>query len=85
MADDIETLKLRARALQLQNAAQNAPTDQGGNSFIRNLIRTGAQGLSFGTADEIEAFIRSKLGDQTYAENRDSIRSEINLRKKIPR
>ena len=77
MADDIETLKLRARALQLQNAAQNAPTDQGGNSFIRNLIRTGAQGLSFGTADEIEAFIRSKLGDQTYAENRDSIRSEI--------
>ena len=77
MADDIETLKLRARALQLQNAAQNAPTDRGGNSFIRNLIRTGAQGLSFGTADEIEAFVRSKLGDGTYSENLDSIRSEI--------
>lgn len=43
----------------------------------RAAIRNVLQGMSFGTADEAEAAIRSTLGEKTYSENIDLIRSEM--------
>lgn len=43
----------------------------------RAVIRNVLQGMTFGTADEAEAAIRSALGDKTYSENIDLIRSEM--------
>ena len=43
----------------------------------RDTIRNVLQGVSFGTADEAEAALRSAFGDQTYAENIDTIRAEM--------
>lgn len=43
----------------------------------RAAIRNVLQGMSFGTADEAEAAIRSALGAKTYSENIDLIRSEM--------
>lgn len=39
-----------------------------------NAARTFGQGLTFGTADEIEAFIRAKAGGRPYKTERDEIR-----------
>ena len=39
-----------------------------------NAARTFGQGLTFGTADEIEAFIRSRAGGRPYKTERDEIR-----------
>ena len=36
-----------------------------------------AQGLSFSSSDEIEAFMRSVLGDKSYSDNLDQIRAEL--------
>jgi hypothetical protein len=36
-----------------------------------------AQGLSFSSSDEIEAYMKSLLGEKSYSENLDSIRAEI--------
>ena len=36
-----------------------------------------AQGLSFSSSDEIEAFMRSALGDKSYSDNLDSIRAQL--------
>ena len=44
---------------------------------LANLGRQGAQGMSFGSSDEIEAALRSLLGEKSYSENLDSIRSEL--------
>ena len=41
------------------------------------LGRQGAQGLTLGGSDEAEAIIRSLVGDKSYNENIDQIRSEI--------
>ena len=35
------------------------------------------QGLSFSSSDEIEAFMRSVLGDKSYSDNLDQIRAEL--------
>lgn len=40
-------------------------------------IRSVFQGLSFGTADEAEAFLKSIVGEKSYSENIDQIRSEM--------
>ena len=44
---------------------------------IRATVRNVMQGVSFGTADELEAALRSAFGDQTYAENIAMIRDEM--------
>ena len=36
-----------------------------------------AQGLSFSSSDEIEAFMKSVLGDKSYSDNLDQIRAEL--------
>ena len=45
--------------------------------FATGLARSIGQGITFGTADEAEGFIRSILGDQTYKQARDQVRKEL--------
>ena len=51
-------------------------TEEERQKFI-NAARTAGQGMSFSTGDEIEAVIRSVIGDKSYSENIDAIRSGI--------
>ena len=44
---------------------------------LTNFSRQFAQGLSFSSSDEIEAFMRSVLGDKSYSDNLDQIRAEL--------
>jgi hypothetical protein len=44
--------------------------------------RTAAQGLTFGFADEVEAFIRSGFSDKQYDEIRDELRAKVTAYKK---
>lgn len=45
--------------------------------FAAGLARSIGQGVTFGTADEAEGFVRSILGDQTYKQARDQVRKEL--------
>lgn len=45
--------------------------------YFAGLGRSAAQGISFGTADEIEAFFKSILGETTYLQERDKIRAGL--------
>jgi hypothetical protein len=45
--------------------------------FAAGLARSIGQGITFGTADEAEGFVRSILGDQTYKQARDQVRKEL--------
>jgi len=60
---------------QQKNASSSKPKKK--NTKIAGMARAVLQGLSFGTADEAEAALRSLMGDETYAENLSDIRSEI--------
>ena len=47
--------------------------------IVRDSARALAQGITFGTADELEAFVRSYIdSDKSYSELRDEIREDIN-------
>ena len=53
---------------------ENAPANDG----VVDLVRAGAQGLTFGFADEIEAAVRSGLdSDKSYAEIVKDVRGQI--------
>ena len=60
---------------QQKNASSNEPKKN--NTKIAGMARAVLQGLSFGTADEAEAALRTLMGDETYADNLSDIRSEI--------
>lgn len=45
--------------------------------YFAGLGRSAAQGITFGTADELEAFFRSLVGEETYKQERDKIRSGL--------
>jgi len=45
--------------------------------YFAGLGRSAAQGITFGTADEIEGFVRSLLGEKTYKQERDKIRAGL--------
>ena len=47
-------------------------------SFASGLSRSLGQGITFGFADEAEAYIRSALGEGEYAKIRDDIRDNLN-------
>lgn len=77
MSESLSLRQRQARArLRLRNSESEKP-EQEKSTFVRDLLRAAGQGLSFGSGDEIEAFVRSKLGNESYAANRDQIRSEI--------
>jgi len=45
--------------------------------YFAGLGRSVAQGITFGTADEIEGFVRSLIGEKTYKQERDKIRAGL--------
>jgi len=47
-------------------------------SFASGLSRSLGQGITFGFADEAEAYIRSALGEGEYTKIRDDIRENLN-------
>ena len=65
LLDEITNLKAQA---QLKALDTQLTDQQPQGSFGGNALRLFSQGLSFGTADEIEAFARSLFGEKTYAE-----------------
>jgi hypothetical protein len=61
-----------------QFAAPKAPTaERFTPEYFAGLGRSAAQGISFGTADEVEAFVRSLVGEETYKQKRDKIRAGL--------
>lgn len=62
------------------SASVSAPTSDAERftpEYFAGLGRSAAQGITFGTADELEAFIRSAIGETTYKQERDKIRAEL--------
>jgi hypothetical protein len=58
--------------------APTAPTaERFTPEYFAGLGRSAAQGITFGTADEIEAFVRSLVGEETYKQERDKIRAGL--------
>ena len=70
-----ETIDAEIKILRLRRARQKQQPPQ--DNFGRDIGRAAAQGISFGTADEAEAFVRSVVGEKSYSENLEKIRSEI--------
>lgn len=62
-----------ASNLLLHRAAPKKPATYTSGDVIRQF----AQGTSFSSSDEIEAYMRSVLGKKSYSENLDSIRAEL--------
>lgn len=52
-------------------------TDFDATEYAAGLARSIGQGITFGTADEIEALFRSAVGEETYKQKRDQIRKEL--------
>jgi len=52
-------------------------TDFDATEYASGLARSIGQGITFGTADEIEALFRSAVGEETYKQKRDQIRKEL--------
>jgi hypothetical protein len=58
--------------------APTAPTaERFTPEYFAGLGRSALQGISFGTADEAEAFVRSLIGEETYKQERDKIRAGL--------
>ena len=70
-----ETIDAEIEILRLRRARQKQQPPQ--DNFGRDIGRAALQGFSFGTADEAEAFVRSVVGEKSYSENLEKIRSEI--------
>lgn len=70
-----ETIDAEIEILRLRRARQKQQPPQ--DNFGRDIGRAALQGFSFGTADEAEAFVRSVIGEKSYSENLEKIRSEI--------
>ena len=73
-----ELTKLKAQA-QLKSLDTQLTDQQPQGSFGGNALRLFSQGLSFGTADEIEAFARSLFGEKTYASAANLMLCSINV------
>lgn len=73
---DLELELLRARSNAV-NPLKQVVLEKNKTKYFRDLIRTAAQGISFGTADEVEAFVQSKVGDRNYTKNLEVIRGQI--------
>ena len=66
-------------SLSSESASDKTPSVGGFDvmEFASGLARSIGQGITFGTADEAEGFVRSILGDQTYKQARDQVRKEL--------
>jgi hypothetical protein len=72
-AETISMGMYRGGTVQAFNKGGNKGEKKRGYDY-GNAARTFGQGLTFGTADEIEAFIRAKAGGRPYKTERDEIR-----------
>lgn len=57
--------------------AQKAPNGWDAISFATGVARSIGQGVTFGFADEAEAYVRSILGDETYEEAKKATNAEL--------
>jgi hypothetical protein len=73
LAEGISMGMYRGGSVQAFNKGGNKGEKKRGYDY-GNAARTFGQGLTFGTADEIEAFIRAKAGGRPYKTERDEIR-----------
>ncbi len=66
-------------SLSSEGASDKTPSVGGFDvmEFASGLARSIGQGITFGTADEAEGFVRSILGDQTYKQARNQVRKEL--------
>ena len=66
------------RMIGTGDAAPEAPSPERFTpKYFAGLGRSAAQGITFGTADEIEGFVRSLIGEETYKQERDKIRAGL--------
>jgi hypothetical protein len=73
---DLELELLRARTSN-SDPLKQVVLEKNKTKYFRDLIRTAAQGVSFGTMDEIEAYVKSKINDSDYTNNLEIIRGQI--------
>jgi len=73
-------------ALMSGSQTANEEKQRTTGDIARDVARAFTQGITFGTADELEAFVRSYIdSDKSYTELRDEIRTDINqFRKNSP-
>lgn len=60
-----------------QNKSKTTASEWDAVSFATGLARSIGQGVTFGFADEAEAYARSVLGDETYAEAKKATNAEL--------
>lgn len=74
-----EATKEEIAKLSSAKASEATPSVGGFDpiEFATGLARSIGQGVTFGTADEAEAWATSLLGDETYKQARDRIRTEL--------
>ena len=76
--DKIEAVTEDAGIIESATGVRDAVMDRMTLSFASGLSRSLGQGITFGFADEAEAYIRSALGEGEYTEIRDDIRDNLN-------
>jgi SAM-dependent methyltransferase len=90
--EQIEAIKKRKLDEQMEKIKQRGDTsyglatggmisaeerDKNRNDLTQSLRFLLGQGVALGFGDEIEAYVRSKLGDKTYEENKSIIKNEM--------
>ena len=76
MAEDLSNLP-GARVVKPAGKSQKGKSDWDAVSFATGVARSIGQGITFGFADEAEAYVRSVLGDQTYEEAKKATNAEL--------
>jgi hypothetical protein len=76
MAEDLSNLP-GARVVKPADKSEKGKSDWDAVSFATGVARSIGQGITFGFADEAEAYVRSVLGDQTYEEAKKATNAEL--------
>lgn len=76
MAEDLSNLP-GARVVKPAGKSEKGKSDWDAVSFATGVARSIGQGITFGFADEAEAYVRSVLGDQTYKEAKKATNAEL--------
>ena len=76
MADDLSNLP-GARVVKPADKSKEGKSNWDAVSFATGVARSIGQGITFGFADEAEAYVRSVLGDQTYEEAKKATNAEL--------
>jgi len=76
MSDDLSNLP-GAVVVKPAGKSEKQKSDWDAVSFATGIARSLGQGVTFGFADEAEAYVRSVLGDETYDEAKKATREEL--------